>query len=245
MAAWRRPRTSFLVASVTLGVCLWGTTAESQDPSRWEDAMRAFGEEDRTSPPPSNAIVFVGSSSIRFWDTLARDMDPLRVIQRGFGGSTMEDALYWIDTLVLQHKPRAVVLYEGDNDIGSSLVSPEDLLEGFETFVARVREDLPETRIYFLAVKPSILRWARWPETLRANALIREASEADPLLTFIDVASPMLDDAGEPIADIFVADDLHMNAKGYEIWTSIVRPILLEREGVYESTDAPPRGISR
>lgn len=222
-----------LVTLLTVCVLLGRATLRSQNPERWESAIEAFEAEDRSSPPRSGAIIFTGSSSVRLWDTLEKDLAPLSVIQRGFGGSTMPDALHWIDTLVLKHRPRAVVLYEGDNDIGAGGTA-EDLLAGFEAFVSRVHEELPETRIYFLAVKPSILRWRVWDETQRANALIRGVTESDPRLTFIDVATPMLNAAGEPIPDIFVADDLHMNATGYEIWTSVVRPILIESELQYE-----------
>lgn len=206
----------------------------SQDgPLRWESAMEAFGEQDRAAPVPEGAIVFTGSSSVRLWDTLAEDMAPLTVLQRGFGGSEMEDALFWLDTLVLKYRPRAVVLYEGDNDIAAG-VSAEELLEGFQAFVSRVRNELPETRIYFLAVKPSILRWGVWEETRHANDLIRAYSESSPAVTFIDVAMPLLGEDGTPMPDIFVADNLHMNAKGYAIWTSVVRPVLIGREAVYE-----------
>lgn len=221
-----------------IGVLLWRVEAEAQDPARWEDAMRAYAAEDAASPPPANAIVFTGSSSVVLWKTVHEDMAPLTVINRGFGGSTMQDAVYWLDTLVLKHRPRAVVLYEGDNDIGLYMHcegTPEEVLEGFKTFVSRIHAELPETRIYFLAIKPSVLRWGVWPEMRRANDLIRAFCETRPGLHFIDVASPMLDGQGQPRADIFEADNLHLNARGYDLWASVVRPILLEHEGVYES----------
>jgi len=192
--------------------------------------MRAFAAEDAITPPPTNAIVFTGSSSIVFWKSLARDMAPLIVINRGFGGSTLADALYWLDTLVLKYKPRAVVLYEGDNDIGEFDATPESVLKGFETFVARIHAERPEARIYFLSIKPSPLRWAKWPQMRRANELIRAFCESRPQLHFIDVGSPMLGDDGRPRADLFESDELHLNTKGYELWTSLVRPILLEHE---------------
>jgi len=235
-----RSRRSRISGFLLLGILVSGCgAAGAQNPDRWEGAMQDFEVEEAATPVPPGAIVFTGSSSVRLWTTLQEDMAPLTVIQRGFGGSVMADALYWIDTLVLKHRPRAVVLYEGDNDIGSLGMRAEELLEGYETFVMRVHEALPDTRIYFLAVKPSILRWDTWAEMKQANDLIRQASEADSRLFFIDVASPMLDGTGEPISDIFVEDDLHMNAKGYEIWTSVVRPFLMDIERAHEPTDLP------
>jgi lysophospholipase L1-like esterase len=200
------------------------------DPVQWTEAMLAFADEDVISPPPENAVVFTGSSSIALWKTLQEDMAPLTVINRGFGGSTMPDALYWIDETVLKYRPRAVVLYEGDNDIGSHGSAPDELLEGFKQFVSRVHAEFPEARIYFLAVKPSVLRWGVWPEMRRANELIRSYCDSRPRLHFLDVASPMLDAEGRPRPDIFEADELHMNEMGYEIWTSVVKPVLLRRE---------------
>lgn len=220
---------------VLIGELLWAVEGEAQDPARWEDVMRAFAAEDAASPPPANAIVFTGSSSVGLWRTVHEDMAPLTVINRGFGGSTMGDAVYWVDTLVLQYRPRAVVLYEGDNDIGQYDGTPEEVLKGFRTFVSRIHAELPEARIYFLAIKPSILRWGLWSAMRRANDLIRAFCETRPELHFIDVASPMLDEQGQPRADILEADDLHLNSRGYDLWATVVRPILLEHERVYES----------
>lgn len=213
---------------------LGGVEAEAQDPTRWNEAMHAFAAEDAASPPPAHSIVFTGSSSIVGWKTLPEDMTPLTVLNRGFGGSTMPEAVYWLDTLVLKYRPRTVVLYEGDNDIGQYEATAEDVLEGFKTFVSRLHGELPEARVYFLAIKPSVLRWSMWSEMRRGNDLIRAFCETRPQLHFIDVATPLLDGQGKPRAELFEADDLHLNAKGYDLWASIVRPILLEHERAYE-----------
>jgi hypothetical protein len=204
------------------------------DPARWEQTIQTWEAEDRAQPPPEGAIVFIGSSSIRFWRTVHEDMAPLTVIHRGFGGSWMRDAVHYADRIVTNYKPRAVVLYEGDNDVGGGSLSPEGLLSGFEAFVAKVQAELPETRIYFLAIKPSVLRWDNWNAMNRANMLVKAATESSDLLTYVDVATPMLDPDGTPPRDLFVADMLHMKPRGYEIWTSVVRPLLMEREGRYE-----------
>jgi lysophospholipase L1-like esterase len=203
----------------------------NQDPTRWTEVIKGFERDDVAAPPPANVIVFTGSSSIAFWHTVRDDMAPLQVVNRGFGGSTMKEALFWLDPLVLKYKPQAVVLYEGDNDIGLYNLSPESIRDGFLEFVKRVHAELPATRIYFLAIKPSIARWNLWPQMSRTNDLIRDICKQQRNLHFIDIATPMLDEHGKPHADLFDIDNLHLNAKGYALWTSVVKPILVEREG--------------
>lgn len=216
---------------VLIGHIVWAVDPDAQDPARWEEAMRAYAALDAASPPPAYAIVFTGSSSIVLWKTIHEDMAPLTVISRGFGGSTMRDAVYWLDTLVLKYRPRAVVLYEGDNDIGLYEHTAEEVLQAFKMFVSRIQAELPETRVYFLSIKPSTLRWGVWPEMRRANDLVRVFCESRQGLHFIDVASVLLDEDGKPRADLFEADGLHLNASGYKRWASVVRKILLEHEG--------------
>ena len=205
------------------------------DAQRWEEPISAFEAQDQANFPPTGAIVFNGSSSIYFWhEHLAEDMAPLTVIPRGFGGSTLLDALYYLDRIVLPYQPRAIVLYEGDNDIGRFKITPLRLRELFAGYVNKVRERLPETRIYLLAIKPSVARWADWPAMQEANRLLEELCAADPLLTYIDVATPLLGVDGMPDASLFVEDRLHLNRAGYELWQTIVRPVLLEHELAFE-----------
>jgi len=197
------------------------------DPARFEADIHAFEASDSSSTYPADPIIFYGSSSIRIWhDSLAKDMAPLPVIGRGFGGSTMIDALHYADRVIIPRKPRAVVLYEGDNDIGAFQVAPGRVTELFEEFVARIQTALPETEIYFLSIKPSPSRWDHWPQMIQANQMIRRVCEADPLRHYLDVASVMLDEHGMPRKDIFRDDMLHMNRKGYALWTKIVRKAL-------------------
>lgn len=205
------------------------------DPQRWEKAIQAFESEDRKAPPPEGAIVGIGSSSMFFWHAaIHKDLSPLTIIPRGFGGSTMEDARYYADRIVIPYRPRAVVLYEGDNDIGAFQLSPERILEIFNGFVAKIHDALPQTRIYVISIKPSIARWNVWPQMQETNRLLKAACESSALLTYIDVASPMLDENRRPRKDIFVEDKLHLNEKGYQIWTKAIRSILIPGEVEYE-----------
>ena len=162
--------------------------------------------------------VVTGSSSGRRWHpTVQEDLTPLTIIPRGFGGSTMEDALYYIDRVAIAYQPRAVAIYEGDNDTGSYQVPPETIASQFEAIVAKIHATLPETRIYAFSVKPSVRRWLVWPEAEKANELLEALYERNDLLTYVDVATPMLDANGEVFQDIFVDDNLPLNEKGYKI----------------------------
>ncbi len=188
------------------------------------EAMAAFEQQDRAAPPPPGGIVFVGSSSIRLWD-LARSFPAMPVTNRGFGGSQIIDSVNHVDLLVLRHKPRLVVFYAGDNDIAAGK-TPLRVAGDFATFVARVHAALPATRIAFIGIKPSILRWALVGNVREANARIRAGAEHDDRLAFIDVDGPMLGWDEKPRKDLFVEDGLHLTPKGYDLWTALVRPFL-------------------
>lgn len=229
-----------LAALVAAPLCAGGKPGAKKkktpwpDPRRFEKAIKKFEKQDEKNPPPAGAILCIGSSSMRGWHrTIRADLAPLTVIPRGFGGSTMHDVIHFADRVVLPYKPRAIVVYEGDNDAAAG-VSAEGIRDAFAAFVGKVREELPETRFYFLAIKPSISRWKIWPRMKKANALIRRDCEKDKKLTFVDIAAPMLGPDGRPRKDIFKSDNLHMNRKGYEIWRDVLRPILLKKEGACE-----------
>ena len=204
------------------------------DPSEWADEIELFAMSDAVVPRPTGAIVATGSSSMRFWgERIKDDLAPLTIIPRGFGGSTMNDVLHHLDALVLQYQPRAVLIYEGDNDIALG-ISNEAVMNRYQTTISRIHAYDDTIRIYLLAVKPSIDRIHHWPQMQAFNQMLATLCAGDPRLTFLDVATPMLDANGQPKADIFVADELHMNAAGYDLWRDAIRPALLEREGEYE-----------
>lgn len=215
--------------------------AQYPDPERYREAIDRYLASEVEAPPPKGAIVATGSSSMLFWrGRIEEDLAPLTVIPRGFGGSNMRDLRHFLAELVLRHAPRAVLIYEGDNDAAVG-ATPAQVLEHFDAIVATIHERLPGARIYILAVKPSVARWHLWDAMRTTNALFAARAEDDPLLTYIDIATPMLDDAGEPRQDIFVKDMLHMNAAGYDIWRDVVRPVLLAAEGAAERPAPSPR----
>jgi hypothetical protein len=222
------------------GFFLHSMSGAGDDPAFFESAIASFEELDRENPPEPGGIVFVGSSSIRFWSTLDEDMAPLRVLNRGFGGAHFIHVVHNARRVILPYAPRAVVVYAGDNDIDAG-TSVEAVVSGYLDLVALIHETLPDTEIYYLPIKPSKLRWALWPEMSRANADIERISTGDARLHYIDVATPLLDPQGEPRDDVFVFDGPHLNAEGYSTWTQVVRPVLIEAFGD-DRADAPIEG---
>ncbi len=154
-----------LLAGLGGRIYVWTVVAQG-----WEPAIRDFEEQDKVHPPKPGVIVFAGSSSFRFWDTLASDMKPLDVINRGFGGSEFSDLDQYANRIVVAYRPRAVVVYEGDNDLATgSPKTPEMVAADFRKFVQIVHGALPETWIYIVAIKPSKLRWNEWPQMKAAK----------------------------------------------------------------------------
>ncbi len=202
--------------------------ALSGDPLAWESAIQKFEARDRLEPPPPNAIVFTGSSSITFWSTLGQDMAPLPVVNRGFGGSRLNDVVYYAPRLVVACRPRAVVLFAGTNDLaGSKPKTAQEVYEGYRAFVEVVRAALPDTPIYYISITPAPSRWKHWPIAQEANRLIRAHAAADPRLHFIDMTDAILRADGKPNRSLFRLDRLHPNQKGYAVWTAKIKPILL------------------
>jgi lysophospholipase L1-like esterase len=203
------------------------------DTERWEPDITAFEASDRSSPPAPGGVVFVGSSSIRLWETLEQDFPGVAVVKRGFGGSEMSDVLRYVDRIVLPYRPEMVVVYAGDNDLWVG-EAPERIAGEFRALVREIHEELPDTRVAFIAVKPSVARWRIEGEIRRTNELIREFAEEDPRVEYIDIFTPMLGSDGRPRPELFVEDGLHLNPRGYEVWKAVVAPFM-EREGARSS----------
>src|SRR5699024_2883120 len=189
------------------------------------EQIEAFKKADRQKMPPKDAILFVGSSSIRQWTTLKEDFSNKEVMNRGFGGSQFSDLLRYDDQIVYPYKPRQIFIYEGDNDLNAGN-SPEQVLQDFKAFVKRSRERLPETELVFISIKPSPSRIDLFEEMKEANQLIKAYSKETQNVRYADIFHAMLDEDGEIRADIFTEDMLHLNAKGYDLWERIIRPYL-------------------
>lgn len=193
----------------------------------WEEDMRRFAAEDAVAPPPRQGVLFVGSSSIRLWTTLAADFPGVPVINRGFGGSEIRDSTWYADRIIVPYAPRQVLIYAGDNDLFSGR-TPAQLRDDFRAFVLRVRKDLPRARIAYISNKPSPSRAHLLAAQREANALI-QAESVRLKVDFIDIFTPMLDAQENPREELFIEDRLHMNAKGYAIWREVIAPYLVTR----------------
>ena len=194
-------------------------------PGKWEKDITAFESGEAASPTPKNAIVFVGSSSIRKWTSLATDFPRHQVINRGFGGSLLSDSVHFLDRLVLKHEPRFIVVYAGGNDINANK-TPEDVFANFKALVGKVREKQPSTPIAYISIAGNPKRWSQVEQVIEANRLIEAYTKANPGLIFIDVFHQMLGADGMPKSGIFSSDNLHMNEEGYKLWTGIIAPYL-------------------
>jgi lysophospholipase L1-like esterase len=210
-------------------VIVAATNAHAQSvsvaPDQWERDIAAFEAADRQSPPPPGEIVFVGSSTIRLWNTAASFPD-LKIINRGFGGSSLADTVRHAERIVIPYAPRLVVVYAGDNDISGGVLAEQVAVE-FEHLVKLIHAKLPQTRILYLAIKPSVLRWISDARMDMANDMIRAICEKDNRLGVLDMGDVMLGWDERPRPELFVSDGLHLSEEGYRMWTMLLRPFLL------------------
>jgi GDSL-like Lipase/Acylhydrolase family len=191
--------------------------------------IKAFETQDASFPQPQGAVEVVGSSTIRLWGSVRNDLAPLEVIPRGFGGSSADDLDYYLDRIVLKYAPRAVAIYEGDTDTGNGK-SAEYVAGKLQQIVARIRTQLPATRVYIISVKPSPKRWAYWPVVQQLNLAMQEYCTSTLECTFIDVATALLDASGKLVPGYYDADQVHLSPAGYGVWTGVVGPALMAGE---------------
>jgi lysophospholipase L1-like esterase len=197
--------------------------AQPHNFARWEKEMVAFERMDVTNPPPKHAVLFIGSSTIRLWSTLAEDFPNTKIINRGFGGSEIEDATHFADRIIFPYEPRAIFLRSGGNDLAGGK-SVERVFEDYKDFVKAVHARLPETDIYYISLSPSIARWKQASKEKELNLLVRDYVGMHPHLKYIEAYSLPLDKNGEPRPELFRADKLHFSAPGYKLLADQIRP---------------------
>ena len=213
-----------MIAALAASVLSTAAPAQMQG-APFAGEIAAFEAADARAMPAKGGILFLGSSSIRLWTDLARDFPGLPVINRGFGGSKIADSVRYADRIVIPYAPRTIVFYAGDNDIADGR-SPEQVLADFEALVAKIRARLPETRILFIAIKPSIARWRLIDRIRDANRLVKDYAAADPRLGFVDIFPAMLGPDGKPRPELLGEDGLHMTRAGYAVWREKVAAAL-------------------
>jgi lysophospholipase L1-like esterase len=192
--------------------------------AQWEKEIGEIEARNAASPLPAGCIIFVGSSSIRRWASLAEDFRGLPVVNHGFGGSQLADSVNFADRIITPYQPRQVVIYAGNNDIGFGK-EPDVVFGDFVALVTKIRTGCPNARISYIAVGPCPLRWHLVEKVRRLNRLAEEHCLRNGM-DFIDVFPLMLGPDGQPRPDIFAEDRLHMNENGYAIWREAIAPYL-------------------
>lgn len=203
-------------------------TAHSQQ--RFEQEIRLFEQMDSLLQPATGQILLYGSSTMRLWKTFAQDLEGYQVVNRGFGGSELSDAIYFFDRVVLPLKPSLILLYEGDNDITNGKKSPAQVMDDFKTFMGLVEEKLPETKVAIYSLRPSISRQQTMPVQKKLNKSFKKYCRKHRKNTFyIDVYKTLLADKRTPKAEYLVSDMLHLNERGYAVWTEATRSFLQKK----------------
>ncbi|WP_077402507.1 GDSL-type esterase/lipase family protein [Cellulophaga omnivescoria] len=193
----------------------------SQNKHRFYNEVQKLQEKyssKRNSTQPS--IVFTGSSSIKYWKTIQKDFPNKNIINTGFGGSTAEDLLFFTDDLILAYNPKQVFIYEGDNDIAGNR-NCNLILTQLKQIITKIKSANTTTQIVLISVKPSIARWHLKKDYKKLNRKYKKIAKKDPNISYVDVWKPMLN-GNKVKTDIFTKDNLHMNAKGYQIWQSVI-----------------------
>lgn len=207
-------------------ITLWISFQISAQQKPFWNEIKAFKTQDSIQQPKDGMLLFIGSSSFRMWKSLKEDFHNETILNRAFGGATLEDLLYWQNDVVLQYKPKKIFIYCGENDIASSAqITPIIVFERFKTLHTTLRKQFPDIPIVFVSIKPSILRWTMKDRMIAANTLISTYLKEDKKAVFVNIWEKMLEN-GEPMKDIFIEDNLHMNAKGYAIWTKVLEALV-------------------
>lgn len=230
----RQSRATTLHAGYLLLCFVWCSPAarsaepapdSSANPSaKWEKDIQAFEAKDKEAMPPAGGILFIGSSTIRFWD-VNKSFPGMPVYNRGFGGSQMADAAAFADRIAIPYKPATIILYDGDNDLAAGK-TPEQIFGDFKTFEGKVRAALPKTKIICLGIKPSIARWNLIDKIRATDKLLSEHCAKGKGLSYLETEPIVLGADGKPRAELFRQDGLHLNEKGYELLSAKLKPLL-------------------
>jgi lysophospholipase L1-like esterase len=216
---WRKAILAVLGTLITSGALLL-----AQNPTRFEKEVDSIVTANK-SVNKENLILFTGSSSIRLWKSLKASFPNNNVLNMGFGGSEMADLLYYTEKLIIPFQPKQIFIYEGDNDLSFGR-SAEQIIAYADSILSRIRVHLPQSEVIFISPKPSLKRWELKEKYEDYNKKLRDWTTRKYGVRFADVWTPMLDGNGNVLHDIFISDGLHLNEKGYSIWTNALRKYL-------------------
>lgn len=197
----------------------------THDYKKWEKNIAAFEAADKESPPAKGSLLFVGSSTIVRWKTLAEDFAGVPVLNRGFGGNQIKDSTYYAERMIFPYAPKAIFLRAGGNDINAGWPA-EEVFNDFKTFVAKMRERLPNVPIYYIGLSPTVKRLKQVDEGNKLNDLIAAWAKEQTGVTYIDTRAMTLDQEGKVRPDLFVEDMLHFNEAGYKLLAAALKPFV-------------------
>lgn len=200
----------------------------AQDPTRFQSQVDELLSVEHSFGPDKELVVFAGSSSIAMWEDMQLQFPEYNVVNHGFGGSHFSDLIHYYEELILRPAPDIVFIYEGDNDIAHGKL-PSSIVAQADGLLRRIRKDLPRARVILISPKPSLARWDKQESYLELNGRLERYCQQQEAVEFADVWTAMLDDDGVVLKDIFIEDDLHLNSKGYSIWTGVIRDFLQKR----------------
>ena len=212
-----------------VGICVAAVfTSCSRDRDKpFFNEIQAFKKADKQNPPAKNAILFVGSSSFAMWKDVQDYFPGYPIINRGFGGSGLNDAIEYEDDIIVPYQPKQVVIYSGENDIAGNITA-NDVVQRFTTLFNMIRRDLPDVKVVYISIKPSPSRQKFMPVMVSANAMIKKFLAGHKNTAFVDIYNKMLDASGNPRPELFLDDMLHMKPAGYEIWKEAITPHLIK-----------------
>jgi len=209
--------------------CVLVISASMASAQPFIDDIRAFKKQDSIQAPTKHSILFVGSSSFTKWKDVADYFPGYTIINRGFGGSTLQDVIRYADDVIFPYQPKQIVIYCGENDLASSdTVTAQIVFSRFKKLYSMIRAKMPTTPVDFISLKPSPSRAHLKAKAVESNRLIKNYISKQKNTAFIDVYHPMLNPNGKPKPEIYIEDSLHMNAKGYVIWQKIIQPYLVK-----------------
>lgn len=213
-----------LIILVSLSCAPLSKYSDLPEVKAWESDIEKFEQLDVTKSYPSDAILFAGSSSIRLWSTIGKDMMPYNVIQRGYGGAKLSDFVVYADRIIYPHPCKAIVIFIANDISGNENdKSPLEVSQLFRKTLYIIRRKFTDTPVFWISVTPTPSRWAVWPEIKEANGMIKEICESHRNTYFIDTEKYFLNSSGLPRSELFIEDKLHLNPEGYKIWSGIIK----------------------
>jgi lysophospholipase L1-like esterase len=218
-------RSFILIALIILVSCVpLSKYRELPEVKAWESDIEKFEQLDISKSYPSDAILIAGSSSIRLWSTIGKDMMPYNVIQRGYGGAKLSDFAIYADRIIYPHPCQAIVIFIANDISGNENdKSPLEVSQLFRKTLYIIRRKFTDTPVFWISVTPTPSRWAVWPEIKEANGIIKDICKSHRNTYFIDTEKYFLNSSGLPRSELFLDDKLHLNADGYAIWTGIIK----------------------